>query len=114
MHLIDYMYWVNGRLLDAAEPLAPAELAAPTAVTTRDLRATFVHELDVEWSWRLNLQGQLTQATEPHTGRAISWRSRLSRDGARQELKARDRREIGAQYGREGTASREISREEEG
>ena len=64
MHLIDYMYWVNGRLLDSAAPLTPAELAAPTAVTTRDLRATLVHELDVEWSWRLNLQGQLTEATE--------------------------------------------------
>jgi uncharacterized damage-inducible protein DinB len=64
LHLIDYMYWVNGRLLDATEPLTTAELAAPTAVTTRDLRATLVHELDVEWSWRLNLQGQLTEATE--------------------------------------------------
>jgi uncharacterized damage-inducible protein DinB len=63
-HLIDYMYWVNGRLLDAAEGLTPDELTAPTSVTTRDLRATLVHELDVEWSWRLNLQGRLTDAEE--------------------------------------------------
>ena len=63
-HLIDYMYWVNGRLLDAAEHLTTAELTAPTDVTTRDLRATLVHELDVEWSWRLNLQGKLTDAEE--------------------------------------------------
>ena len=60
--LFDYMYWVNARLLDAADKLSPAELAAPTAVTSRDLRATLVHELDVEWSWRLNLQGRLTDA----------------------------------------------------
>ena len=63
-HLVDYMYWVNGRLLDAAEDLTTVELTAPSDVTTRDLRATLVHELDVEWSWRLNLQGKLTDAEE--------------------------------------------------
>jgi uncharacterized damage-inducible protein DinB len=63
-HLIDYMYWTNHRLLDAAEELTPDELTAPTSVTTRNLRATLVHELDVEWSWRLNLQGRLTDAEE--------------------------------------------------
>lgn len=63
-HLLDYMYWVNYRLLDAAERLSPEQLSRPTDVTTRDLRATLVHELDVEWSWRLNLQGKLTDAEE--------------------------------------------------
>jgi uncharacterized damage-inducible protein DinB len=57
----DYMYWANGRILDAAEGLTPAEFTASSAVTTRDLRATLVHELDVEWSWRLNLQGRLSE-----------------------------------------------------
>jgi uncharacterized damage-inducible protein DinB len=56
--LFDWMYWVNRRLLDAAAELEPAQFAASTDVTTRDLRATLVHELDVEWSWRLNLQGR--------------------------------------------------------
>jgi uncharacterized damage-inducible protein DinB len=56
--LIDYMYWTNGRILDAAELLTPDEFTSPSAVTTRDLRATLVHELDVEWSWRLNLTGR--------------------------------------------------------
>lgn len=60
LHLLDYMYWVNYRLLDAAEPLTTDQFMALTTVTTRDLRATLVHELDVEWSWRLNLQGRLT------------------------------------------------------
>jgi uncharacterized damage-inducible protein DinB len=54
--LFDYMYWVNGRLLDAAARLSTAEFVMIDAVTTRNLRATLVHELDVEWSWRLRLQ----------------------------------------------------------
>jgi len=57
LELCDYMYWVNHRLLDAAADLSPDELAAP-APTTRNLRGTLVHELDVEWSWRLALQGR--------------------------------------------------------
>lgn len=55
--LFESMYWANHRLLDAAEGLPPEHFTQPTEVTTRDLRATLVHELDVEWSWRLNLQG---------------------------------------------------------
>ena len=61
---VDYMYWVNGRLLDAASNLTVDQLAAPSNHTTRDLRATLVHELDVEWSWRLNIQGKLDMALE--------------------------------------------------
>src|SRR5256885_1227699 len=63
-HLIDYMYWVNSRVLDAAGHLAEDDLVDARPPTTRDLRATLVHELDVEWSWRLNLQGRLSDATE--------------------------------------------------
>jgi uncharacterized damage-inducible protein DinB len=64
MSLIDYMYWANERILDAADRLPTDEFLATTSVATRSLRATLVHELDVEWSWRLNLRGQLTEATE--------------------------------------------------
>jgi uncharacterized damage-inducible protein DinB len=58
LSLVDYMYWVNWRLLDATERLPPDAFTEPTSVTTRDLRSTLVHELDVEWSWRLNVQGK--------------------------------------------------------
>ena len=61
-HLVDYLYWVNRRILDAAEELEADELTWLAPPTTRDLRATLVHELDVEWSWRLNLQGRLSEA----------------------------------------------------
>jgi uncharacterized damage-inducible protein DinB len=53
------MYWATNQLLDAAERLTPEAFTAPAVVTTRDLRSTLVHELDVEWSWRLNLQRRL-------------------------------------------------------
>ena len=56
--LIDWMYWVNHRLLAAADGLTEAKFRAPSKVTTRGLRDTFVHELDVEWSWRENVRGK--------------------------------------------------------
>jgi uncharacterized damage-inducible protein DinB len=62
--LFGWMYWVNAKLLDAADRLSPEQFLAPTVATTRDLRATLVHELDVEWSWRLNVLGRLSDATE--------------------------------------------------
>ena len=54
--LFGFNYWANRHLLDVATRLSPDEWAAPSAFTERDLRATLVHTLDVEWSWRLRLQ----------------------------------------------------------
>ncbi len=54
--LFDYNYWANGRVLDAAARLSPEAFVDPATVTTRDLRSTLVHQLDVEWSWRLRWQ----------------------------------------------------------
>jgi len=59
--LFDYMYWVNHRILDASGRLSSDEFLTATSITTRSLRATLVHELDVEWSWRLNLQGRVSE-----------------------------------------------------
>ena len=56
--LFDWLYWVNHKLLDAADGLTDKAFLAPSKVTTRSLRETFVHELDVEWSWRENLRGK--------------------------------------------------------
>lgn len=55
--LFDYNSWANPRVLDAAAGLSAAAWVDPTTVTTRSLRGTLVHQLDVEWSWRLRWQG---------------------------------------------------------
>lgn len=54
--VFDYLYWMRGRILDAASLLSPAEFTSPGTVVTRDVRATLVHELDVQWSWRTRLR----------------------------------------------------------
>jgi uncharacterized damage-inducible protein DinB len=51
----DHLYWMRDRVLDAADDSSVDFSTAP-ASTLRDLRATLVHELDVEWSWRVRLQ----------------------------------------------------------
>ena len=56
--LLDHMYWVADTLLAAAEKLADEAFLGSARDRRRDLRAILVHELDVEWSWRLSLQGR--------------------------------------------------------
>ena len=56
--LFDYNYWANEEILRAAARLPDDTFTAPSAVTTRDLRATLVHVIDVNWSWRKRLQGE--------------------------------------------------------
>lgn len=55
--LFDHVYWVRDQILAAADdPAVP--LIDPAPPTLRDLRTTLVHELDVEWSWRVRLAGR--------------------------------------------------------
>lgn len=62
--LVDYHYWATRRVLTAAAVLTDDEFRQFSGGTTRDLRATLVHALDVEWSWRARLQGLPQAAAE--------------------------------------------------
>ncbi|MEP6694614.1 MAG: DinB family protein [Chloroflexota bacterium] len=54
--LLDYMYWANRRVLESAARLTDAQFRLTSVIAGRDLRATLVHTLDVEMSWRRRLQ----------------------------------------------------------
>jgi uncharacterized damage-inducible protein DinB len=54
--LIEYIYWMRDRIFESVGRLPAHEFLNARTVTTRDLRATLVHELDVEWSWRERLR----------------------------------------------------------
>ena len=55
--LLDHLYWIRDRVLDALASPGEREFTPTDTVTGRDLRATLVHELDVQWSWRERLKG---------------------------------------------------------
>jgi uncharacterized damage-inducible protein DinB len=55
--LFEHLYWVRDAVLRAADGLSTDEFTSTDTVTNRDLRATLVHELDVQWSWRERLKG---------------------------------------------------------
>ncbi len=53
--LVDYLFWVRDRVLAATAALPEGEFRSGETVTTRDLRATLVHQLENEWAWRIRL-----------------------------------------------------------
>ena len=55
--LYGYLYWIRDRVLAAAENAGPDALPSTHPGSARDLRATLVHELDVESGWRARLSG---------------------------------------------------------
>lgn len=55
--LFDHLYWIRDRVTAAAERTDAGFFTSSKTVTSRDLRATLVHELDVQWSWRERLKG---------------------------------------------------------
>ena len=54
--LFDYNYWVNQRILEAAEGLSPEQFTAAANVSHGSLRDTLVHTLSAEWAWRQRCQ----------------------------------------------------------
>ena len=54
--LFDFNYWAQRRILATAAHLTDAQFTLRSVIVGRDLRATLVHTLDVECSWRLRLQ----------------------------------------------------------
>jgi uncharacterized damage-inducible protein DinB len=70
--MVEHLWWTNRRLLDAAQRLPDSAWTADQHLTQRGLRATLVHELDVEWSWRLALEGR------PESAALRTWLESLS------------------------------------
>ena len=55
--LFGYLYWIRDRVIAATVDAGPAAFGSTHPGSARDLRATLVHELDVESSWRARLNG---------------------------------------------------------
>ena len=51
--LVDYNYWANARVLNAAAKLAPDQFIAPAGLSHGSVRGALVHILGAEMVWRL-------------------------------------------------------------
>ena len=55
--IFDYNYWANYHLLTFAEKLTPEQFVAPSTHSFSSIQGTLIHTLDMEWHWRVLLQG---------------------------------------------------------
>jgi len=53
---VDYNYWANHKLLDAAAELTPDQFIAPGRLSFGSVRGTLVHVLMAEHTWRRRVQ----------------------------------------------------------
>lgn len=56
LHLYDYNYWANARILDTASQVSPDLLARPMGMAHGSMLGTLVHALAGEWIWRVRCQ----------------------------------------------------------
>lgn len=63
--LLDYHYWARDRMLDALEPLAPAQLTRDLSSSFKSIHETVVHTYSAEWAWYQRWQGQSPTAPPP-------------------------------------------------
>ncbi|MCB0131270.1 MAG: DinB family protein [Caldilineaceae bacterium] len=60
--LIDYNYWANGQILNAASQLSTHALNASNSLVWGSIRGTLVHALAAEWIWLQRCIGQSPNA----------------------------------------------------
>jgi uncharacterized damage-inducible protein DinB len=77
--LYDYNAWANGRILGAAEALAPAEFLRDLGNSFPSVRDTLAHILGAEWIWLRRWLGESPTGLLPATDfpTAASLRDRL-------------------------------------
>ena len=56
LHLYDYNYWANARILDTASLVSPEVLVRPMGMSHGSMHGTLVHALAGEWIWRVRCQ----------------------------------------------------------
>lgn len=59
--LVDYNYWANHKVVDAAAALTPEQFVAPGRLSFGSVRGTLVHVLMAEHTWRRRIQDGVSE-----------------------------------------------------